>query len=200
MAYRDFDLATIKKEFDLIEKSARLFDDLKPVVSTDWLVETLKTGQHLALYSPSEKAKSEFIVAPILVEVQNKYQGEVALYSGRNLNADKSKGLNGECDFILCKEKYAHTIQTPIIGLVEAKRNDLQIGLGQCVAQMLGAQIINQQENNAIDTIFGCVTTGDIWLFLKLHNQTIFINNERYYIDNAGIILAAFQRIIAFYS
>jgi transketolase C-terminal domain/subunit len=52
--------------------------------------------------------------------------------------------------------------------IVEAKNENIKGGLGQCVAEMVAAQIFNEREANAIDTIYGAVTTGEIWKFLKL--------------------------------
>jgi hypothetical protein len=67
--------------------------------------------------------------------------------------------------------------------IVEAKKNDLEAGLGQCVAQMVGARLVNQREGSGVETIFGCVTTGEAWQFLKLEHDVISIDSERYYID-----------------
>jgi len=198
MAYSDFSLVKVKKEFGLTEETVCLFDNIKILPPSDWLKTTLSYGQRLSFYSPSEKAKSEFIVAPILIEVQ-KSRDDLALYSGKNLDVDKDKGLNGECDFILSKSKLAHTIQAPILGLVEAKKNDIELGMGQCVSQMVGAKLFNEQEQTNLDTVFGCVTTGDVWLFLKLQDNMIFINDERYYIDSVGKILGVFKKIASYY-
>lgn len=198
MAYSDFSLVKAKKDFGLIEETTCLFDDIEIIPLSDWLKTTLSYGQRLSLYSPSEKAKSEFIVAPILIEVQRS-RDDLALYSGKSLDVDKDKGLNGECDFILSKSKLSHTIQAPILGLVEAKRNDIELGMGQCVSQMLGAKLFNEQEQTNLDTVFGCVTTGDVWLFLKLYDRTVFINEKKYYIDNIGKILGVFKNITSFY-
>ncbi len=199
MSYKDFDLMSVKKTFDLTEKTTDLFGEIELVSPGRWLAASLETGIRLSLYSPSEKAKSEFIVAPILIEIHKLNSQQVSLYSGRNLDVDKSLGLNGECDFIFSKGAMSHTIQTPIIGVVEAKKNDIELGMGQCVAQMVGVNLFNQQEGNPIDKVFGCVTTGDIWQFLKLENNVIFMNERRYYIDNVGAILGVFQKIIDAY-
>ncbi|MGB0562911.1 MAG: hypothetical protein ACPGVO_14085 [Spirulinaceae cyanobacterium] len=198
MAYSDFSLVKVKKEFGLTEETVLLFESIETLPLSNWLKTTLAYGKRLSLYSPSEKAKSEFIVAPILIEVQGSRE-DLALYSGKSLDVDKSKGLNGECDFILSKSKLTHTIQAPILGLVEAKKNDIELGMGQCISQMIGAKLFNEQEHTNLDTVFGCVTTGDVWLFLKLYNDTFFINEERYYIDNIGKILGVFKKIASYY-
>lgn len=200
MSYSDFDLISVKKTFHLTEETTDLFGEIEEVVLSEWLTTSLKIGVRLTQYSQSEKAKSELIVMPILIELQQINSPNIALYSGKSLDVDKEKGLNGECDFIVSKGHLAYTIQTPIIGLVEAKRNDIELGLGQCVAQMLGALLFNEREGHPVDQVFGCVTTGEIWQFLKLAQDTIWVNERRYYIDHVGTILGVFQRIIDMYS
>lgn len=154
----------------------------------------------LALSTSSEKARSEFIVVPILFEIKKRNRKRFSIYSGERLDVDKAKGLVGECDFILSKGPVAHTIQTPIFALVEAKKNDISSGLGQCVAQMMGAKIFNETEGNDIPYLYGCVTTGEDWQYLKLQDNTIHIDSKRYYIDNLEMILGIFQSVVDTYT
>lgn len=196
MSYSHFTLAKVKQEFNLEEQDSDLFLDVLPVESSGWLKETLKTGLRLARPSSSEKARSEFIVVPILFEMEKRNNECFTIYSGERLDVDQNRGLVGECDFILTKGKIKHTIQKPIVALVEAKKNDIDFGLGQCVAQMVGSQIFNQGEINAI---YGCVTTGEDWQFLKLEQNIITFDNKRYYINEVEKILGILQYIIDFY-
>ena len=108
-------------------------------------------------------------------------------------------GLVGECAFILTNTPALPIIQAPIISIVEAKKNDIESGLGQCAAQMVGAQRVNQREGTGIDTVYGCVTTGETWQFLRLAVTTLTIDSERYYINELGRILAVLQTIVDFY-
>jgi hypothetical protein len=199
MSYSSFTLVKVKKDFGLEEQRENLFPQLEPIQLSEWFKEALDIGLELALSSSSEKARSEFIIAPILIELEKLNRKSFSIYSGERLDIDESKGLIGECDFILAKGPLKHTIQNPIVALVEAKKNDITAGLGQCVAQMIGAQIFNEQEGNEIKTIFGCVTTGEAWQFLKLEPNLIKIDVKRYYIDNVEKILGIFQKIITFY-
>jgi transketolase C-terminal domain/subunit len=70
-------------------------------------------------------------------------------------------------------------IEAPTVIVVEAKKEDLNGGLGQCVAEMLAAQRFNEKNDN-VNTIYGCVTTGNLWKFLKLEEQTITIGLREY--------------------
>jgi hypothetical protein len=196
MAYSDFTLAQAKKAFALTEQNRLLFESLTPLTPSAWLTEALDIGLNLALTSSSEKARSEFIVVPILFELQRHMNKSFAIYSGERFDIDKERGLMGECDFILSKNKAAHTLQAPILALVEAKKNDIATGLGQCCAQMVGAQLYNKQEHNAVSTVFGCVTTGEDWQFLCLQETELCIERKHYYIDQVGIILAMLHNIL----
>ncbi|MGB7376792.1 MAG: hypothetical protein WA959_09520, partial [Rivularia sp. (in: cyanobacteria)] len=54
---------------------------------------------------------------------------------------------------------------------------------------MVAAQIFNKKQDNHLSTIYGVVTTGTSWLFLKLEDKTVYIDNQEYYIDNLGKIM-----------
>jgi hypothetical protein len=196
MSYSDFSFNHVKKSFGLTEQSILLFDTIEEIESSPWLKETLEISIKLALSSSSEKARSEFIVAPILLEIEKRNRDKVTIFSGERLDVDEAKGLKGECDFIFSKGPISSTIVAPIFSIVEAKKNDIKEGLGQCVAQMLGAKLFNQHENNDIAIIHGCVTTGEDWQFMKLDDNVIFMDNRRYYINELNKIIGIFQNIV----
>ena len=112
----------------------------------------------IALASNSEKARSEMIITPILVELRKQLNEQINLFSGVEFNVDNSRELNGVCDFIVTKSDEKLFISAPVITLVEAKKENLNAGLGQCIAEMLAAQIFNQQEGQEKSTIYGSVT------------------------------------------
>ncbi len=197
MAYSDFTLKDLKKHFGINNKVENLFSDIQPIS----LSETLKEDLHLAEILPvrSEKAKSELIIMPILLELMKKNQQFFTIYSGDTLTADKSKGLSGECDFILAKNTGTFDLNTPIFTMVEAKRNDVEVGIPQCAAQMVGANWYNEEYGKPIERIYGCVTTADDWIFLKLENNIVTIDIKKYYLGNIEKLLGILQWIIDFY-
>jgi hypothetical protein len=197
MPYTDFTLDTIRQSFSLHIQTTPLFA-APPVVEVPvWLEETLAKGLPFAL--GSEKARSEFIIVPILLTLRDLSAQKITIYSGQRLEGDPSNGLTGECDFILTTTPPLPIIQSPIISIVEAKKNDIELGLGQCAAQMLGAQRFNQRDQTGITTIYGCVTTGEAWQFLRLSTDVLAIDSERYYINEVGVVLSIFLQIIASY-
>jgi hypothetical protein len=194
MAYTDFSLETVDQVLGVTAVPADLFPGLSPLPVPAWLQEVLAKGMDLALLS--EKARSEFIVVPILLASRELSHNAIAIYSGQRLDADPKRGLIGECDFILAATPPVPLLRAPLVTIVEAKKNDIEGGLGQCVAQMVGARLFNEKAGRSPPHIFGCVTTGEAWQFLRLEAAAVSIDRARYYIDNVGAILAVFQAII----
>lgn len=197
MAYKNFTLERLKKDFGIINRSQSLFDFVEPIEASNWLKETLETSQLLP--KRSEKARSEWFVAPILMEIKKRNSDFLTIHSGDNLNADAKVGLNGECDFIIGRNTHSFTIDAPLFAVVEAKKQDFDLGISQCAAQMLGARIFNEKEGNPIDIVYGAVTTADDWLFLKLENNILIIDNELYPYRNLPTVLGILQKIVDLY-
>jgi hypothetical protein len=153
----------------------------------------------MALPAGSEKIRSELIVMPILLEVQDINHEIFSIHSGVNLNVDKKKGLIGECDFVLSLSKITEFVDIPVFCIVEAKKQDIESGLGQCASQMVASRLLNQKRNKDIQTIFGCVTTGAEWHFLKLQDEKLILDIQEYHIRNTNQILGVFQEIINYY-
>ncbi len=191
MAYSDFTtLSKFKKAFNLrIDEESDLFVTVEPLQPSESLAATLAETVELALAINTEKARSEMIITPILLELRRRVNYQISLFSGSDFNVDFEKGLNGYCDFIISRFKEQLTINAPVAIIVEAKNENIKGGLGQCAAAMLAAQLFNQQEENDIQTIYGAVTTGDIWKFLKLEDADVCIDLSNYYIKDISKIL-----------
>jgi hypothetical protein len=183
MAYSDFDLKKVRHEFGLqIDEQPDLFVDVTPVQPSVMLVDTLAETAHLAMAIHTEKARSEMLITPVLLDLWRQAQAQISLFSGTEFTVDEARGLTGYCDYILSRSKEQLTINAPVVMIVEAKNENIKGGLGQCVAEMIAAQLFNEREGNAIDTIYGAVTTGEIWKFLKLVGAVASIDLSDYYI------------------
>ncbi|MDD1458104.1 hypothetical protein MEN95_24960, partial [Dolichospermum sp. ST_sed7] len=190
MAYSDFKLSEIIQKFELtLNEVSGLFGDVPEEESSDLLTTILKENVDLAVSINTEKARSEMIISPILLEVRRKLNNEISLFSGIDFNVDNQQGLNGFCDFLISLSKEQLFIRAPVITLVESKNENLKSGLAQCIAEMLAAQLFNEQKQNAIKIIYGAVTIGTIWQFLKLEDKTISIDLTEYYIKDVKKIL-----------
>jgi len=191
MSYSDFNLGSVEKAFGLtISDRVNLFADLPELASSAWLQETLDYNLPIALGSNTEKARSELIITPILVELRKQLNSQIGLFSGIDFTVDSSRGLNGSCDFIISQSPQLLLLRAPVIMLVEAKRENINAGLGQCIAEMIAAQIYNQREETEVANIYGVVTTGEIWKFIKLTEKLVQIDLAAYFLNNINKILA----------
>ncbi len=122
MAYRDFKFSDLEEKFGIKQSQKKLFPDSVEVLKpSDWLTRTLAFYRENAVLT-TEKAVSEALVFPILQEIKSKNKNKLQLFSGETLEADKIKGLNGECDFIFTKEPNTVYLKAPIIQVTEAKK------------------------------------------------------------------------------
>jgi hypothetical protein len=194
MAYTDFTLETAEAELGVTARPGALFPGLQPLPVPAWLQDLLARGMSLALVS--EKARREFIVAPILLAVRELSGERVTILSGQRLDVDQGRRLVGECDFILALSEPVPRLRAPLLTVVGAKKNDIEAGLGQCVAQMVAAQLYNERSGQPLPAVYGCVTTGETWQLLRLGGAEVTIDQGRLYIDNVGGILAALQACV----
>jgi hypothetical protein len=186
MSYSDF--TTIAKVqalgIDVIE--AEFLPEITAIAPSDYLKEALRLGLPLVLARGSEKARSELLIAPILLEVSRHLSQQVSLFSGEDFTVDPARGLNGLCDFLISQSPRQLEIEKPVIVIVEAKKVDLNSGLGQCLAEMYAAQQFNQSET---EPIYGCVTTGTAWKFLKLQGAIANVDVTEYPIPPVDYVL-----------
>ena len=197
MAYSNFTTFEQVRAFGIRPLIKILFHETKLIKPSDWLKMTLSYSS--LLRSRNEKTKSESIVYPILSELVKSNQDIITFYSGSSLNVNKEKGLNGECDFIIAKDIYSFDIQNPILQIVEAKNHDINIGIPQCAVQMYAADIFNKKNDSNINCIYGCVTTGNEWQFMKLCEEELFVDKRKYFLIEIDKILGIFQTIIDTY-
>jgi len=190
MGYSSFtSLESVKTDLELsIHDHAGLFADIQPLQPSQLLCQTLQENLPLATAISTEKARSELLIAPILLEVRRRHHN-VGFFSGVEFSIDSSLGLTGICDFLLTASPEQSLIQAPVLVLVEAKNENIKSGLGQCAAQMRAAWLYNQVENTPQPAIYGVVTTGTNWKFLKLVDTELQVDLHEYYILQVEIIL-----------
>ncbi|MEB3336926.1 MAG: hypothetical protein VKJ46_05640 [Leptolyngbyaceae bacterium] len=190
MAYSDFTLDSVQTAFDLtIYEQSGLFADVPERLVSPMLTEILKETLPLALGSNTEKSRSEMIISPILVELRKQLHHQISLFSGIDFTVDITKGLNGSCDFLIGQSPEQLFVKAPVVVIVEAKKENLIAGLGQCIAEMIAADLFNQKKQNQISTIHGIVTSGTNWRFLKLETPVVSIDLDEYYLSNLNKIL-----------
>ena len=190
MSYSSFKtLASIQSAFGLeLDERQNLFAQTQPRQPSDYLAISLAENVPLANAVNTEKARSELIIAPILLEIRRSFPGRVGFFSGTEFSVEPEKGLHGYCDYILTASPEIYEIKSPIITVVEAKNENIKGGLAQCIAEMVAAREFNAASND-IDLILGAVTTGTLWKFLTLNGRVAAIDLDEYYIKEVAKIL-----------
>jgi hypothetical protein len=198
MAYNRFTLPEVATQFDLsIERDTPLFGSVAPVTPSEFLRMTLKRYLPLALDMQTEKARSEFIIAPILMEVVEQKERRVSLHSGVDFNVDRKSGLAGFCDYLFSASPERTEIVAPVLAVVEAKREDIPGGFGQCLAELVAAQKFNAQNEQPLPRVHGCVTTGDRWRFLRLEGTHASLDIDEYPVESIDKILGILLHVVS---
>ncbi len=190
VAYSNFTLAQLIETFDLsLQESSGLLGSVPEAEASEFLKMTLSENVALAVAIGTEKARSEMIITPILLELRRQFAKKISLFSGVDFTVSPEQGLSGVCDYLISRSAEQLLVRSPVIMLVEAKNENLKAGLPQCIAEMVAAQQFNQQQGNAIETVYGVVTSGTVWRFLRLKGHTVEIDPDEYYTQNLGTIL-----------
>jgi hypothetical protein len=196
MPFQQFTFPQVQHDLGLTLKDADLFSSVALFNVRKEFAAFLQDGVALAVANSTEKAKSEFIIAPVLLELRRSGGPEFFLFSGVEWEADASRGLNGYCDFILTRGESQFVLEAPFVAVVEAKNDLIRTGLGQCIAAMVGAQVCNQKSNRDIKQIHGVVSTGSAWKFLRLEGTSLTIDVPEYYIDNPAKVMGILREIV----
>ena len=198
MAYSNWALESVVPTFQL-EKidTVGLFSEIEPVPPSEYLTTGLAKKAPLATAIGTEKARSEMIVADVLVDLLDHLDRSISLFSGIDFNVDAENGLTGVCDFLVSLSPNQFYLEAPVIILVEAKNTDVKLGLGQCVAEMLAAQRFNAERGNDIPCVYGASTTGIDWVFLKLEEKCLYFDMSTYTIERCDRILGILSSMVA---
>ena len=196
MAYSDFTFEKLENDLQLIIDEADLYSSVKLVEVSNVLEEVLKENIPLGLAINTEKAKSELIISPILVELRKILKHKISLFSGIEFNIDRNKGLNGICDFMISGSPTQILLTAPIIQIVEAKNENIKSGIPQCAAAMCAAQLFNKQKKISFPVLYGVVTIGSSWKFMQLEGNKVTIDLMEYFIDNVGKILGILRYMV----
>ncbi len=183
-------------ELGIIVSDGSLFEDtILPLIQpSQFLIDTLEKNKRRKLRS--EKAKSEFLISPIIGELEDRNEQKFALYSGYKFKVEPELGLTGFCDYVLSLEPKSPIIQAPVFFIVESKNDNLDEGVDQCIAEMYAAQLFNQKKGKAKKTIYGAVTFGFEWKFIKLEDNQAEIDYQVYFLNDLPKLLGVLQYIV----
>ena len=201
MPYSDFkSLRQLEKQFGITYTFDHIFADIQPVTPSHYLTHDLLEAQDYPTY-PSEKAKSELMIMPVIKEIKRN-NPSFQVFSGFSFDVDSSQGLNGFCDYLFSKEPKILEIKSPVFCVVEAKDRTVEEGFAQAASEMYAAILFNESEGRPTPTVFGCVTNSDVWVFLRLDEKKLTIDETRYYLIESSLtnLLGAFNKIVNFFS
>ena len=191
MCYREFtSIIKVKQAFGLTTvEGPRFLPQITPINPSATLTDFLANSLPVAVATGSEKARSEMIITPVLLEVRKILQQNISLFSGEDFTVDYESGLNGICDYLISRSPEMLEIEAPAVAVVEAKKADLKTGIGQCVAEMVAMQKFNEAKGKPISVIYGSVSNGTQWRFLKLEEKIVSIDLNDYALPPVDEIL-----------
>jgi hypothetical protein len=197
MAFSDFTYPQVIQQFGLVWQTAEdLFATVPSATPSPNFQQTMSALSRLAVIVNTEKARSEWMIAPLLGEFWSRYHGQISLFSGADFQADVEAKLTGFCDFLVGRAPQQPQILAPVIVIFEAKKEDLDDGLGQCIAGMVGSQRFNARSGKAQESVYGCLTTGTEWRFLQLTGNTLVFDSTVYVLNQAERILGILTHIV----
>lgn len=193
MQYSQFTIPEVVENFGLTLIESGSFFQMphyaQDISLSPYLEEFITKNLQLAIALNTEKARSELIICPVLLAIKEALPN-MGFFSGEEFNVDVEMGLNGVCDYIFSQSAEQLYVTAPVTMIVEAKKENLQGGLGQCMAEMVAAWKFNKEQQNHINSVYGVVTTGTVWRFLKLQEKTVTIDLNEYPLPPIGSILA----------
>src|SRR5712691_3682960 len=146
MPYSNFTLREVLDRFRLsLVEVPDLFADVHEAEPSPFLRTLLQEFLPLALAINTEKARSEFVIAPLLADLRTQLHHQISIFSGIDFTVDADQGLVGFCDFILSRSPEQQFLRSPVAAIVEAKNENLKTGLGQCIAEMIAARLFNER-------------------------------------------------------
>jgi hypothetical protein len=197
MAFGDFNLRGAIETFGLQEdRDTDLFAQVAPLEVSEFARTWLDEFAPVAISVNSELARSVYIIAPLLVEAKRRAKGPAHVFPGFTLDVDHERGLNGYCDYVISRSAEFYYLRGPLIAVIEAKREDLIGGLGQCAAAMVALRLFNERDETPLPAVYGCVSSGTVWRFLKLEGTRLTIDRPEYYLSDAGKIVGILVSIL----
>jgi len=188
--YKDYGKTQLEKFFKITINLSNIFsvrkgnDDTKAYIEFQRRIDSLAARTRIA--HTNEATRLSLLVSPILIEASIVYN--LGLFFEQPVDLPKEDTpdlphqLNGDWDGALTLDIL--DFSPPIISVVEVKPNKLSDGLGQCIAEMYAASKKFEQ-----DKVYGIITDGEVWEFLLLEHDQVFIHSGNCHISNVTEII-----------
>lgn len=192
MAFSDYkNISQVQKEFGIkyTEESFLVVAPLEP--SAHFRQEFEFDRENIDIFT-SEASRTELIITPILREVYKRFHNQYSFWIQKPLAYNDK--LTGTPDYMIAtRSPLGKTVlEFPLVVIVEAKKNDFEQGWGQCLAELVAAQKIN---DDAALPVYGIVTDGELWKFGKLVGDTFTSNREGYTVGDLAELFGALNFI-----
>ena len=194
MAFSDFKtISEVQEKFRIKYTSNDFFGVETKNPSEQFLQELEFSREYIDVFA-SEGSRCEVVIFPILREVYKDYAENYGLWVKKSITYDET--LSGTPDYLIAtrSELGMTVVGTPLVMLVEAKKNDFEQGWGQCLAELVAAQKINDDSDFPV---YGIVTDGKLWEFGQLVGDTFIQNRTNFTIDNLPILFGAMNSVFA---
>jgi len=198
VTYDEFTFDLLGSRFGVsVVDAPGLFADTPPLPPSAFFREQLARNLPLVSGVDTEKVRSELLIAPLLVELRELCGRQIGVFSGAGFTVDAARGLDGFCDFLLSRAPTLLQVAAPVVAIVEAKRESLTNGVPLCVAELFAAQLFNTRREQPITPVYGVVTTGTAWRFLRMTGTVAEVDIEDRFIDNPDAILGVLARMVS---
>jgi hypothetical protein len=192
MSFSEFkDIPQVQRQYEIKYQETHFIIAGDTVIPENFQQEFDFNIRNLDIFA-SEAARCEIIIFPILREVYKAYSLKLALWVQKPISFDSE--LTGTPDYVISKKsEYGKLfLEPPILAVVEAKKNDFEQGWGQCLAELIAAQKLNDKVDFPI---YGIVTDGKTWEFGQLEHKIFTKNIKSFTIDNLANLFGALHFI-----
>ncbi|MCP5159613.1 MAG: hypothetical protein H6974_00530 [Gammaproteobacteria bacterium] len=193
MSFSQFkSIADTQKAYNIKYEDGIFISAIDIVVPQTFIEEFKFNKENIDIFS-SEASRSELIISPVLREVYKKHSKKYSFWIQKSISFDEV--LSGTPDYIFSKRSPLGktVLEAPIVIVVEAKKNDFEQGWGQCLAELVASQKIN---DNEINSLYGVVTDGNLWQFGRLQEHLFTKNEKNYTIDNIKELFGALEYLV----
>lgn len=193
MAFSDFkSISEVQKQYKIRYTEADFLGKLELSPPRTFLDDFRFNQENIDVFT-SEASRSEIITSPLLREVYKNHYQNYSFWIQKSIAFDKV--LCGTPDYIFSErsELGKTVLEKPMVTVVEAKKNDFEQGWGQCLAEMLAAQKINENSQRAV---YGIVTDGNSWQFGRLLADIFTKNDRNFTIDDLTHLYGSLEQLI----
>ena len=200
MAFSDFKaIPEVQEKFRIRHVENDFIETQHTVNPSEQFLQELEFSRQYIDVFASEAARCEAVIFPVLREVYKGYAEHYALWIKKPIAYDDI--LNGTPDYFVStrSELGKLVVGTPLIMLVEAKKNDFEQGWGQCLSELVAAQKINADPDTPV---YGIVSDGTWWQFGQLVGDIFTQNRMSFSVEDMpslfGAINSVFKAAIEF--